>query len=121
MLNETSSSRTTLLRPRDQAVIATGIVMVLTLSVGGWFLGDLRNEVNLDTTPKRSYRFIIDINKAPWPEIGQLPGVGETVARRIVESREAEGHFRRVSDLRRVRGVGKTTLKRIKPYLVPLD
>ena len=121
MRNETSSPRTTLLRPRDQAVIATGIVVVLMLSVGGWLLGGFRNEVNLDTTPKQSYQFMVDINKATWPEVAQLPGIGETVARRIVESRETEGPFRRLSDLNRVRGVGKTTLERIKPYLTPLD
>jgi competence protein ComEA len=46
--------------------------------------------------------------------------VGETLARRIVETRAAEGPFVDFDDLRRVRGIGPKTLERMKPYLRPL-
>ncbi len=49
-----------------------------------------------------------------------LPGVGETLAKRIVESRAAEGRFADVEELQRVRGIGPKTLERMKPYLRPL-
>lgn len=49
-----------------------------------------------------------------------LPGLGETLAKRIVASRESEGPFRDHDDLRRVRGIGPRTLERIRPYLLPI-
>jgi competence protein ComEA len=57
---------------------------------------------------------------ADWPELSLLPGVGETLARRIVESRSKHGRFADLDDLRRVRGIGPKTLERIRPFLRPL-
>jgi competence protein ComEA len=73
------------------------------------------------TTPRgKTWHFSVDVNSADWPELVQLPGVGETLARRIVESREQDGPFTDPSDLRRVRGIGPKTLQRIQPYLAPM-
>jgi len=50
-----------------------------------------------------------------------LPGIGETMARRIVDERLARGAFADRRDLeRRVRGIGPRTLERIRPYLMPM-
>jgi competence protein ComEA len=65
-------------------------------------------------------RFVVDVNSAKWPELAQIPGIGETLARRIVETRERNGPFHGVDDLDRVPGVGPKTLERMKPYLRPL-
>ncbi|MCP5000541.1 MAG: helix-hairpin-helix domain-containing protein [Hyphomicrobiales bacterium] len=62
----------------------------------------------------------VDINKASWPELAQLPRIGETLARRIVESRETDGPFRDHDDVQRVRGIGPKTLEGIRPYLLPM-
>ena len=65
-------------------------------------------------------RFQLDVNQADWPEISVLPDVGETLARRIVESRALDGPFADLDELQRVRGIGPKTLERIRPYLRPL-
>ncbi|MBI2826885.1 MAG: helix-hairpin-helix domain-containing protein [Planctomycetia bacterium] len=70
--------------------------------------------------PERTARFEVDINEADWPELAQLPGVGETLARRIVESRQTDGPFADHEELRRIRGIGPRTLERIKPFLRPM-
>ena len=62
----------------------------------------------------------MDINSADWPELLQLPGIGETLAHRIVESRQSRGPFADNDDLRRVRGIGPKTLEQIRPYLRPM-
>ena len=54
------------------------------------------------------------------PELAELPGVGETLARRIVEVRRERGPFADHEDLRRVRGIGPRTLERLRPYLLPM-
>ena len=64
-------------------------------------------------------KFQVDVNTADWPELAQLPGIGTTLAQRIVEVRESEGPFTDANSLRRVRGIGPITLRRIEPYLQP--
>ena len=65
-------------------------------------------------------RFTVDVNSATWPELVQLPEVGETLAKRIVEVRAESGPYLDHEDLRRVPGIGPKTLDRIRPYLRPI-
>ncbi|QDU99079.1 ComEA family DNA-binding protein [Lignipirellula cremea] len=66
-------------------------------------------------------RLQVDINRAPWQELTLLPGVGETLARRIVAWREEEGPFQTINDLDRVRGIGPKTLHNMRPFVLPLE
>jgi len=58
----------------------------------------------------------IDVNRATAEELRRLPGIGPTLSQRIVEAR-AKQPFRKVEDLRRVRGIGAKTLERLRPYV----
>ena len=49
----------------------------------------------------------ININTATEAELGKLKGIGRTVARKIIEYRDAHGGFKRPEDIRKVEGVGK--------------
>jgi competence protein ComEA len=63
----------------------------------------------------------IDINRAePWL-LEALPGIGETLAQRIVVYRSENGPFRIVEDLLRVSGIGQGTLDKIKDYITVSD
>jgi competence ComEA-like helix-hairpin-helix protein len=59
----------------------------------------------------------IDVNRASAAELELLPGVGPSLARRLVEARERAGGFRRAADLRAVRGIGAKTLEKLAPFL----
>ena len=59
----------------------------------------------------------LDPNRADAVGLSRLPGVGPSLANRLVEAREARGWFMRVDDLLEVPGVGPTTLERLRPYL----
>jgi competence protein ComEA len=63
---------------------------------------------------------LVDINAAEWPELAELPEIGEMLARRIVESRSAAGPFGDHDDLLRVNGIGPRTLDKLRPYLLPM-
>jgi competence protein ComEA len=111
-----------LLRHADQAVVA-GLVILSLVGMAAYFVvqGGFRGGlVEIDRAGPLEARFRVDINQAEWPELSQLPEVGETLARRIVDSRTGVGPFRDNDDLRRVRGIGPKTLERIKPYLLPM-
>jgi competence protein ComEA len=60
------------------------------------------------------------INHASVEELRRLPGVGAKRAEAILALRQRLGRFHRVEDLMRVKGVGRTTLKKWRP-LVRLD
>jgi competence protein ComEA len=106
----------------DQAAVAA-ITLLSLLSIGTYWLvqgGASGRLIEIDRSPRQTASFQIEINEADWPELSLLPGVGETLARRIVESRGTQGRFADVDDLRRVRGIGPKTLERIRPFLRPL-
>ena len=122
--NPTDPPRTPywLLRRADQATVAVLVVVALASSVGWWIAqgGPQGRMIEVDRAQPQSASFQVDVNQADWPELTQLPGVGETLADRIVESRETEGPFLDHDDLMRVRGIGPKTLDRLRPYLLPM-
>ena len=117
-----SPPRGWLLRARDQSSVATLTVFSLLLIAGSWiYYGGLSDRsIDIEHAEPRQISFQLDINAADWPEWTVLPGIGEVLANRIVESREAEGPFQDHADLLRVRGIGPRTLSRIEPYLLPM-
>lgn len=56
----------------------------------------------------------LDLNRASLEELQQLPGVGPTLARRIVAARERQGRFASAEDLRRVPGIGEKKFEAIR-------
>lgn len=61
----------------------------------------------------------IDLNTAPEAELGLLPRIGPTLAKRIVEERETNGPFADLDDLaERVRGIGPRTVERVGAFVV---
>lgn len=58
----------------------------------------------------------IDPNQATFEELKKLPGIGDMLAKRIVEKRK-EMVFRDEKDLQKVSGIGKKTAAKIAPFL----
>jgi len=59
----------------------------------------------------------LNLNTATEDQLVMLPGVGPTKAQRVVAYRSKHGTFHRVADLRRVKGFGYKTVKKLTPYL----
>ncbi len=58
----------------------------------------------------------ININTATVTELGFLPGIGKSKAEAIVKYR-TNRQFKKVEDLMRVRGIGRKSFKKMRPYL----
>ncbi len=85
------------------------------------YLGGHRGRlIEIDRARPLSAKYLVDINRADWPEMVQLPGLGETLAQRIIADRQQRGPFLDIDDLDRVDGIGLRTLERIRPYLLPI-
>lgn len=59
-----------------------------------------QEEIRPDLTP-------LDLNTAGAEELAELPGIGEELARRILEYREANGPFETAEELMEVSGIGE--------------
>jgi competence protein ComEA len=60
------------------------------------------------------------LNAAGVEELRRLPGIGDKRATAILELRAHLGRFRAIEDLLKVKGIGRATLRRLRP-LVRLD
>ena len=63
----------------------------------------------------------IDINRAEVWLLEALPGIGETLARRIVDYRQQNGPFYSIRDLLKVDGIGDTRYEQIKHLITVGD
>ena len=70
-----------------------------------------------DTKPPKTPNERIDINTADWKALAKLPGIGEVLAKRIVEFRNKYGPFASVEDLLSVTGIGEKKLNNIISYI----
>ena len=57
------------------------------------------------------------LNEATVDDLRRLPGIGDKRALSILEVRAKLGRFRQVDDLLRVKGIGRATLKKLRPLV----
>ena len=63
----------------------------------------------------------IDINRAEAWLLEALPGIGETLAQRIVDYRLENGPYRSIHDLQKVKGIGSSIIKGIADLITVSD
>jgi competence protein ComEA len=110
-----------LIRPRERRTATMLTAGALTLLAAGWWrhAGDA-GTIDIDRATPLTAKFQVNVNQADWPELMQLPGVGRTLAERLIAEREERGAFQSVAELTRVDGIGPRTIERIRPYLLPI-
>ncbi len=74
--------------------------------------------VDADDVRPRQLAYRVDVNQCEIAELAALPGIGPTLARRIVEARKKRGGFDHAEQLLEINGIGEKTINEIKPYLV---
>jgi competence ComEA-like helix-hairpin-helix protein len=109
-LGLSSSDRRFLLVVGGTIFVLAGLHWAL---LSGWGM----QPVEVSRLPARQYDYRIDVNRATWVEWMQLDGIGEITARAIVSDRDANGPFRSIEDVTRVKGIGPKTLEAMRPWL----
>jgi competence protein ComEA len=57
----------------------------------------------------------VNINTAKVDELATLPGIGPAKAEAIVKYRKDHGKFKKIEDLKEVKGIGDKIIEKIKP------
>ena len=88
--------------PREITIVKNGIKEELSLK-----------EVELELKEARK----VDINIASKEELTNIPGIGETLAERIIERRGSYGKFYSTQGLLEIEGIGPQKFEKIKEYI----
>ena len=59
----------------------------------------------------------VNINKATETELQSLPGIGASLASRIIEYRNQNGKFSKIEDIKNVNGIGDSKYDNIKDFI----
>lgn len=59
----------------------------------------------------------VNINSAGEAELQRLPGIGPSMAQRILEYRTANGRFSSIDELDEVKGIGPAKLAKMRPFI----
>jgi competence protein ComEA len=88
---------------RRLAVLSTLLILAFVL------------EARADT--KHPPAHAIDLNTATAEQLQQVPGIGPSTAKAIVNFRQKSGPFQRIEDLLAIKGISKARLEKMRPYL----
>lgn len=118
----TPASEPQFLPARFQPLLAAAVGIALA-GMGIWFVaaGGLQGGlVHHDQAPASGVVFTVDINTADVEELAQLPGLGPSMAQRIVLHRTTRGPFTSVEGLLDVPGIGPATLEQLRRHVRPI-
>jgi len=112
------TARTPLIERSEQVallLLALAVVAgVAWRAVSYWRIG----AEPLEPVPEAPPTYRVNVNAADWVTLALVPGLGETLAKRIVAERDrCGGRFESIDDLLAVKGIGQIKLGHLRPYL----
>jgi competence protein ComEA len=75
-------------------------------------------ERSLATSPTIPNTPLLNINTANASDLESLPGIGPSIAGKIIEFRQANGPFETLDDLLAISGIGPSKLEEIRDFVV---
>ena len=72
---------------------------------------EIRNDIEQQPSPKDGK---VDLNTATLQQLQLLPGIGESIAQRIIDYRVENNGFTDINDLLNVKGIGEKLFAKIK-------
>ena len=94
----------------------TILIVILTLGFG---FNTVSYAKSVKKDGKKSVQKVekVNINTASVEELTKLKGIGVKKAKAIVEFRKKNGRFKKPEDIMLVKGIGKKTYERLKPFI----
>lgn len=101
---------------RKEIIVLTILIAILILINIVKYLNQLKNNTTYAMIIEESINQI-SINYANADEIEKLPGIGPSLAQRIVEYRTKNGRFKEPGELKKVKGIGDKLFDKIQPFI----
>lgn len=98
----------------SQTVVLAGVVL---LTIAAWRAHFASHRTEGDEHDRAAVRLRIDLNAASVEELMLLPGIGPSLAQRIVDHRQARGPFESLESLAEVHGIGPSKIRDAAAYL----
>ena len=92
----------------------------ITLNSGDGGNSDyLKDDVNSESTKSNYYKSydIVNINTASQTELESLPGIGPSLALKIINYRKENGKFSSIDEIKNVSGIGESKFEELKKYI----
>nr|WP_127450511.1 helix-hairpin-helix domain-containing protein [Paenibacillus anseongense] len=70
-----------------------------------------------ESPPPAPAKGLLDLNTATLKQLNDLPGIGDSKARAILDYRLKKGRFNRVEELTEVKGIGDKMLEKLKSFV----
>ncbi len=111
---------------RGRTIAATAALILLFIAVcAGVFVTNMLRGDSYVVLPQREgvsrspvpAAELVDINSASLAELMEVPGIGETRAKAIIEYREQNGPFQTTADVMQVKGIGEDTYMNMADYI----
>lgn len=61
--------------------------------------------------------FSVSLNQGTLEDLMRLPGIGESLAKRIIDYRTTFGFFQKIEDVMRIKGIKQGLFDKIKAYI----
>lgn len=90
------------------------LCLVLCVAVAGMAPGYAAEKKSSGKTPagaKADKAGLININTGGVEDLVKLPRIGVKMAARIIDFRKANGKFKKIQDIMKVKGIGEKTFK----------
>jgi competence ComEA-like helix-hairpin-helix protein len=102
---------------RDERKVFIFLSVIFLLGVGV-------NFIVKSFTPGKSPAYFsdkigrINLNTADKDLLMEIPGIGEKLSQRILESRKARGNFSNIDELKEIKGISEAKFMKIRDYLI---
>lgn len=94
-------------------LVTKGLLVVLVLVLcGSHFVS-----AQATTEQKESGKSLVNINTAAQADLERLPGIGPSLAKKIMDFRQKNGNFKAPSDLMAVQGIGEKKFEQLKALI----
>jgi competence protein ComEA len=79
--------------------------------------GDILKITTMPSVTRLALGLPIDLNRATEEDLSQVPGIGESLASQIVQTRQMRGKFGELEELTAVPGIKEKKLRTLEKYL----
>jgi competence protein ComEA len=60
---------------------------------------------------------LVNLNSATKDDLEKLPGIGPSMAQRIIDYRQKNGSFKKIEDLMNIPGIGEKSFLKLRPLI----